>query len=84
MDAFGGKVALVVGGSSGIGLETAKRLAAKGARVILAARREPELARAAGEVGPSASTLRFDVSDLDAAAALPAKVREAQGRLDCI
>lgn len=84
MDAFAGKVALVVGGSSGIGLEAAKRLASGGARVVLAARREAELARAAGEVGPSASTLRFDVSDLDAAAALPARVRDAQGRLDCL
>lgn len=84
MDGFDGKVALVVGGSSGIGFEAAKKLAARGARVVLAARREPELARAAGEVGPSASTLRFDVSDLDAAAALPARVRDAQGRLDCI
>ncbi len=84
MDTFGGKVALVVGGSSGIGLEAAKKLAARGTRVVLAARREAELLRAAREVGPEASALRFDISDLDAAAALPARVREAQGRLDYV
>jgi short-subunit dehydrogenase len=84
VDAFDGKVALVVGGSTGIGLEAARRLAARGARVVLAARREAELERAAHEVGPAASALRFDISDLDAAAALPGRVREAQGRLDCV
>lgn len=59
-----GQTALVTGGGSGLGLATAKCLAACGARVILAGRRESELASAAEEIGELASAQAMDVTDL--------------------
>ena len=52
-----GRVALVTGASSGLGLAIARELAAEGARVALVARREGELTRAAAEIG-AAGALR--------------------------
>mgnify|MGYP001125487427 CR=1 FL=1 len=55
-----GKIALVTGGSSGIGLGAAKELAGQGARVFITGRRQAELDAAVTQIGPSATALRAD------------------------
>lgn len=67
-----GKIAVITGGSSGIGLATAKRLAREGAEVIITGRNPEALRRAVSELGPKASSVVCDsakLSDLDALAA---------------
>jgi NAD(P)-dependent dehydrogenase (short-subunit alcohol dehydrogenase family) len=60
--ALAGQTVVVIGGSAGIGLETARRARAEGAEVVLAARDPDRLGRAAREVGAH-RTVAFDVSD---------------------
>ncbi len=80
-----GKVAIVTGASSGIGLATAKRLAAAGARVALVARREGALADASAATGPDrAVAFPLDVRDLDALEELPRRVIDHFGALDIV
>ena len=57
-----GKIALITGGSSGIGLATARRFVAEGAYVFITGRREAELAAAAKDIGKNIRALRGDVS----------------------
>lgn len=79
-----GKVALVTGGSSGIGLATARRFVEEGARVYITGRREAELAAAAGSIGAGVTAVRGDVSDLADLDRLYARIGEEQGRLDVV
>ncbi len=51
MGKLSGKIAIVTGGNSGIGLATAKLFAAEGARVVITGRREAELEAAVAEIG---------------------------------
>lgn len=60
-----GKIAVVTGGSAGIGYAIAKRFASFGAKVILASRQPQRLATAAQSIGTSAVTVSTDVSDFD-------------------
>lgn len=79
-----GKIALVTGGTSGIGLATAKELVAQGARVFITGRRQKELDAAVAEVGASVTGIRADASvpaDLDA---VYAQIAKSAGRLDIL
>jgi len=78
---FGGRAALVTGGGTGIGLACARALAARGARVMLAGRREEVVAKAAAEIGASAASVRCDVTSDDAVAAAVAATEAAFGPL---
>lgn len=79
-----GKVAVVTGGNSGIGLATAKRFAQEGAKVVVTGRRQPELDAAVQEIGHGAIGVRGDVSNLADLDRLYATVKEKYGRVDVL
>jgi NAD(P)-dependent dehydrogenase (short-subunit alcohol dehydrogenase family) len=79
-----GKIALITGGSSGIGLATAKRFAAEGAYVFITGRRETELAAAVKAVGKNIKALKGDVSNLDDLDRILAVIKQDKGRLDIV
>lgn len=81
---FENKIALVTGGSSGIGLGIAKALAQEGARVIITGRDADKLARAAEDIGPFTLWLAVDASKVDDIASMFATVRDHYGRLDIV
>lgn len=78
------RIALVTGGSSGIGEACARALAAEGARLVLAARREDELARVAGSLGVPAHTVALDVRDRAAVDAAIAGLPEEWSAIDVL
>jgi NAD(P)-dependent dehydrogenase (short-subunit alcohol dehydrogenase family) len=83
---LGDKVALVVGGTSGLGRASALALAAAGAKVIVAGRREAEGHAVVGEIeaqGGAAAFVRADVTVPAEVEALVAATAERWGRLDC-
>ena len=79
-----GKVALITGGSTGIGLAAAREMVAQGARVFVTGRRQAELDAAVAELGPSASGIRADASVLADLDAVYAKIARQAGRLDVL
>lgn len=84
MERIDGRVALVTGAASGIGLAIAKALLAEGARVALADIDEAELDRAVGALGESALPITLDVTDRDAWAAAQARVEARFGPVDIL
>jgi NAD(P)-dependent dehydrogenase (short-subunit alcohol dehydrogenase family) len=82
---FAGKVALVTGGSSGIGHEVCLQLARQGARVVVAARREIEGEATAAQIRAAGGEASFVTTDVTSAASVRAMVQHAiktYGRLD--
>jgi NAD(P)-dependent dehydrogenase (short-subunit alcohol dehydrogenase family) len=79
-----GKVALITGGTRGIGLATAKRFVLEGASVALTGRRQTELEAAVQQVGPHVTGLRSDVSRLSDLEDLYATIGRQHGRLDIL
>jgi NAD(P)-dependent dehydrogenase (short-subunit alcohol dehydrogenase family) len=79
-----GKVALITGGSSGIGLASAKQFVKEGAYVFITGRREPELAAAMKEIGRNVSPVQGDVSNLADLDRLFDQIRRDKGRLDIV
>ena len=83
-DRFSGKVAVVTGGSTGIGLATAKRFVAEGASVFITGRRQSELDKAVAAIGGDVVALQADSSKLGDLDRVYAAVKERHGRLDIL
>ncbi len=84
MGKLNGKVAVITGGNSGIGLATARQFVAEGAYVFITGRRAAELEAAVREIGNNVTAIPSDVSkpaDLDK---LFATVKQAKGRIDIL
>jgi NAD(P)-dependent dehydrogenase (short-subunit alcohol dehydrogenase family) len=79
-----GKTALVTGGTSGIGLATAKRFVSEGAHVFITGRRDPELAAAVREIGSNVTGVRGDVSHLGDLDFLFARIARDKRKLDIV
>ena len=79
-----GKVALVTGGNSGIGLATARRFVAEGAHVFITGRRQAELDEAVRQIGKHVTGVPGDVSNLADLDRPLATVKRQQGRLDVL
>ncbi len=79
-----GKIALITGGTSGLGLATAKRFISEGAKVVVTGRRQVELDAAVMELGESAFGVRGDVTNLTDLDDLYATIREKFSRLDIL
>jgi NAD(P)-dependent dehydrogenase (short-subunit alcohol dehydrogenase family) len=80
-----GKVAVITGGSSGIGLATAQRFVSEGAHVFITGRRQSELDAAVKQIGKNNVTgVQGDVSNLADLDRLYATVREQKGRIDIL
>ncbi|MCM6778573.1 glucose 1-dehydrogenase [Nocardia sp. CDC159] len=81
---FDDKVALITGGSSGMGLAAARRLLAAGAEVVITGRDQVRLDAAAAELGPRVLAVPGDAAELADLAALTAAIRDRHGRLDVV
>src|SRR5512140_2309245 len=79
-----GKIAVITGGSSGIGLATAKRFVEEGAHVVITGRREKELKEAAAFIKRNVTTVTGDVSRLEDLDRLYAVVKEKHGHIDIL
>jgi NAD(P)-dependent dehydrogenase (short-subunit alcohol dehydrogenase family) len=79
-----GKVALVTGGSAGIGLGIAKRFAEEGARVFITGRRQSQLDEATASIGGNAAAIRGDTSNLADLDRIYATVEARAGRIDVL
>ncbi|MBR1138762.1 MULTISPECIES: glucose 1-dehydrogenase [Bradyrhizobium] len=78
------KTALITGGSSGIGLATARRFVAEGAKVAITGRDAGRLEAAVRDLGPNAQALVADVTDIAATEAAVARAAERFGKLDIL
>ena len=79
-----GKIAVVTGGSAGIGLGTAKRFAEEGARVFITGRRQAELDKAVAAIGRGVTAIQGDASQLADIDRIYARVKELAGRIDVL
>ena len=84
MGKLDGKIALITGGSSGIGLATAKRFVAEGAYVFVTGRREAELNAAVKDIGKNIKALKGDVSNLGNLDGILSVIKQDKGRLDIV
>ena len=79
-----GKIAVITGGNSGIGLATAKVLRQEGARVAISGRDQNSLTAATKEIGDGALAIRADISNLEDVEALFKKVVKEFGKIDIL
>jgi NAD(P)-dependent dehydrogenase (short-subunit alcohol dehydrogenase family) len=84
MSRLEGKVAVITGGNSGIGLATAQRFVAEGAYVFITGRRQSELNAAVKQIGKSVTAVQGDVSNLDDLDRLFATVQAVKGHVDVL
>src|SRR6187402_1089090 len=78
------KIALIAGGSTGIGLATAKRFVDEGAYVYVTGRRQDQLESAVREIGSKVTEFRGDVASAEDSARLFAQIQREKGRLDIL
>ena len=79
-----GKIALVTGGNSGIGLATAKQFVREGAYVFITGRRDAELAAAVKQIGENVTGVQGDVSNVADLDRLFAQIKREKGKLDIV
>jgi NAD(P)-dependent dehydrogenase (short-subunit alcohol dehydrogenase family) len=79
-----GKVAVITGGSSGIGLATARRFVEEGAHVFITGRRREELDKAAKSIGKNVTTVQGDVAKLEDLDRLYETVKAEKGAIDIV
>ncbi|WP_042876939.1 SDR family NAD(P)-dependent oxidoreductase [Cupriavidus necator] len=84
MQKLQGKIAVITGGSSGIGLATAKRFVDEGAFVFIFGRRQDELDRAVSQIGKNVAAVQGDVSNLADLDRLYETVSAAKGKFDIL
>jgi NAD(P)-dependent dehydrogenase (short-subunit alcohol dehydrogenase family) len=84
MGKLDGRVALVTGGSSGIGFATAQEFVGEGAYVFVTGRREKELAAAVKEIGRNVTGIRADVSYSEDLDRLFSQIKSEKGKLDIV
>jgi NAD(P)-dependent dehydrogenase (short-subunit alcohol dehydrogenase family) len=84
MNKLEGKIALITGGNSGIGLATAKEFVNEGAYVFITGRRAPELAKAVKEIGRNVTSIQGDVSNLGDLDRAIAQIKQEKGKLDIV
>lgn len=84
MNRLKNKIALITGGSSGIGLATAREMAQEGAQVIIVGRDAQKLAAASENIGDGVVTIAADVSSVKDIARIVATVKERFGRIDVL
>lgn len=78
------KIALVTGGSAGLGLAAAKEFVKEGAYVFISGRRQAELDAAVAEIGKNVTAVQGSVADLNDLDRLVRTIKECKGRLDVI
>ena len=79
-----GKIAVVTGGTTGIGLATAKRFAEEGAQVFITGRRQAALDAAVAAIGPTATGIKADSANLSDLNRLYEHVKKEAGRIDVL
>ena len=84
MNKLEGKIALITGGNSGIGLATAKRFVSEGAYVFITGRRDAELTAAVKEIGSNVTGVQGDVSNLGDLDRLFTQIKREKGKLDIV
>jgi NAD(P)-dependent dehydrogenase (short-subunit alcohol dehydrogenase family) len=84
MNRLQGKVAVITGGNSGIGLATAQRFVAEGAYVFITGRRQGELDAAMKQIGKSVTAVQGDVSNLADLDRLYATVKQQKSHIDIL
>jgi NAD(P)-dependent dehydrogenase (short-subunit alcohol dehydrogenase family) len=84
MGKLDGKIALITGGNSGIGLATAKQFVKEGAYIFITGRRDPELAVAVKKIERNVTGVQGDVANLGDLDRLFAQIKREKGRLDTV
>ena len=79
-----GKIAVITGGNSGIGLATAHRFVEEGAFVFITGRRQDELDKAVKQIGKNVTDVQGDISNLADLDRLSETVKQQKGRIDVL
>lgn len=84
MSRLNGKIAVITGGNSGIGLASAIRFAQEGAQVVIVGRRQEELDKALDLIGPHAIAIQGDIAKLEDLERIFAQIKATKGRIDVL